>query len=290
MKLPVGWYPRSAEEIDGYLHSFAAERCGGAKAVIAPHAGWFFSGKIAGRALSSLRHDADLVVIAGGHLPPGHPVLFAEEDAACTPFGELPIDRELRALVKDQFLRAGFSCGADNYTDNTVEVLLPAIHRFLPGASILWLRLGADIRAVEAGALIYRAATAFGRRAVIAGSTDLTHYGPDYGFCPKGRGKTALDWVKTVNDRRFIEAVLSGDAAAVIKRAGSEHSACSAGAVLCAMGFAAETRASVPVAPTGGENGPEAARLLDYTTSADVRDGYGDAADSFVGYAAIELA
>ena len=280
MKLPAGWYPRDAEAIDGYLGGFAAGR-GLAEAVIAPHAGWFFSGKIAAKALSALRQDADLVVVAGGHLPPGHPALFAEEDAACTPLGELPIDREMRSLVKDQFLRAGLSRGSDNYTDNTVEVLLPAVHRFFPGASLLWLRLGADIRAVEAGALIYRAAAALGRRAVIAGSTDLTHYGPAYGFCPRGRGKAALDWVKTVNDRRFIEAVLSGDVEAVVERALTEHSACSVGAVLCAMGFAAgETRASAP------------GRLLDYSTSADARDGWDAAdaeADAFVGYAAIEL-
>lgn len=279
MKLPAGWYPRSAEAVEGYLGDFAAARRGSTQAVIAPHAGWFFSGRVAGSALSALREDADIVVVSGGHLPPGHPALFAEEDAACTPLGELPIDSELRSLVKDKFLRAGISCGSDNYTDNTVEVLLPAVHRFFPGASLLWLRLGADIRAVEAGALICRAASELGRRAALAGSTDLTHYGPAYGFCPKGRGKAALDWVKTVNDRRFIEAVLSGDADAVLERALTEHSACSAGAVLCAMGFAAEARHS-----------PTASRLLAYTTSADIQDGRGGAADAFVGYAAIELA
>ena len=278
MRLPDGWYPRDAETIDGYLGGFASEQSGGARAVIAPHAGWFFSGKIAGKALSSLGRDADLVVVAGGHLPPGHPVLFAEEDAVRTPLGELPIDRELRGLVKYQFLRAGLDCAADNYTDNTVEVLLPAVHRLFPDSSLLWLRLGSDIRAMEAGALIFRAAAELGRRAVVTGSTDLTHYGPAYRFCPKGLGKAALDWVKTVNDRRFIEAVLSGDSNAVIERASKEHSACSAGAVLCAMGFAAAARPVVP----------GTARLLDYATSADVTGG--DSSGSFVGYAAIELA
>jgi AmmeMemoRadiSam system protein B len=283
MMLPSGWYPRGAEAIDGYLGGAVDERRGVAEAVIAPHAGWFYSGRIAGRALSSLRRDVDTVVIAGGHLPAGCPVLFAGEDAVSTPQGEIQIDRELRALVTEAFLEAGLSCGADDYADNTVEVLLPAVHRLFPGVRLLWLRIGADTRAIEAGALISRAAASLGRRAVIAGSTDLTHYGTAYGFCPRGHGKAALDWVKTVNDRRFIEAVLSGDGKAVIERAANEHSACSAGAVLCAMGFAAEKNR------VRGEDGePAAARLLDYSTSADVRGG-GDA-DSFVGYAAIELA
>jgi AmmeMemoRadiSam system protein B len=287
MRLPSGWYPHSAETIDRYLSGFLAERNGGARAVIAPHAGWFFSGKVAGKALSALCRDAGVVVIAGGHLPAGHPVLFAGEDAVCTPLGDIPIDRELRSLVKDEFFHAGLDCAIDNYTDNTVEVLLPAVRRFFPGASLLWLRIGADERALESGALIARAAASLGRNVVVAGSTDLTHYGPAYGFCPKGSGKAALDWVKTVNDRRFIEAVLSGCAEAVIERAWKECSACSAGAVLCAMGFAAETRVA-------GTDGGAKSRLLEYTTSADIQEklggGFGDDTDSFVGYAAMELA
>jgi AmmeMemoRadiSam system protein B len=289
MKLPSGWYPRDVETIDRYLGSYLDGRSGRARAVIAPHAGWFFSGRLAGKALSSLKRDAGLVVVAGGHLPPGHPVLFAGEDAVCTPLGDMPVDLELRDLVKDEFLRSGLGCAADDYADNTVEVLLPAVRRFFPGASLLWLRLGADKRAMRAGALIARIAARLGRNAVAVGSTDLTHYGPNYGFCPKGLGKPALDWVKTVNDRRFIEAVLSDDGDAVIERALKECSACSAGAVLCALGFAASFRAS-------GTDGREAgsARLLDYATSADVtetadKDSLGRA-ESFVGYAAIELA
>ena len=38
------------------------------------------------------------------------------------------------------------------------------------------------------------------------GSTDLTHYGPNYGWAPKGRGPEAVKWVKEVNDKRFIDA------------------------------------------------------------------------------------
>ncbi|MDR0409640.1 MAG: AmmeMemoRadiSam system protein B, partial [Spirochaetaceae bacterium] len=78
MKLPAGWYPRGVAEIDEYLTDFlpAGER-GDAAAVAAPHAGWFFSGKIAARALAGLSRDADVVVVAGGHLSADAPVLFA---------------------------------------------------------------------------------------------------------------------------------------------------------------------------------------------------------------------
>jgi AmmeMemoRadiSam system protein B len=283
MMMPPGWYPRDAAEIDGYLGDFLGKREGGANAVIAPHAGWFFSGQIAALALSALRKDADTVIVSGGHLPAEAPVLFAEEDAVCTPLGELPVDGELRSAVKKKLLQAGIPCAADSYTDNTVEVLLPAVHRLFPRASVLWLRLGACMRAGEAGRLIASAAALLNRKAVMAGSTDLTHYGPSYNFYPKGRGKAALEWVKNINDRRFIEAVTSGAPEDVIlERAVTENSACSAGAVLCAAAFASEIRVA------GGVTAPQSAKLLAYSTSADVR---GDSAnaDSFVGYAAIEF-
>jgi AmmeMemoRadiSam system protein B len=282
MKLPAGWYPQDAETIEGYIKDAAAERTGGARAVIAPHAGWFFSGKIAAAAFSALdrsindkniKGEAGTIVIAGGHLPAGHPALFAEEDAAATPLGDMPIDRELRSVVKREFENAGIGCADDNYTDNTVETLLPMARRLFPSARLLWLRLGADARAAEAGRLIARAAEALNRRAVLVGSTDLTHYGPDYGFCPKGLGERAVEWVKNINDRRFIEAVVSGDTRAVLDRAQNERSACSAGGVLCAMAF----------------SGQSAARLLAYKTSADVIKAPSREGSSFVGYAAIEL-
>jgi AmmeMemoRadiSam system protein B len=282
MKLPAGWYPRDIKGIDGYLGESLAERTGSARAVAAPHAGWFFSAKIAAKALAALDVDAETVVIAGGHLPAGYPVLFAEEDAVSTPLGDMPIDGETRALVKREFDRAGIKYAEDAYADNTVEALLPAARRFFPRASLLWLRLGADIRAAEAGALIARAAASLNRRAVLIGSTDLTHYGPDYGFCPKGLGEQAVEWVKTVNDRRFIEAVVSGDARAVIERANNEHSACSAGAVLCALSFSRQLAAA-------SDGTKPAAKLLAYNTSADALKDSFYGGGSFVGYAALEM-
>jgi AmmeMemoRadiSam system protein B len=290
MMLPEGWYPQSASEVDLYLSGYPAETECPVRTVIAPHAGWFFSGRIAGRALSSLRRDAGTVIVAGGHLPAAAHVLFAEEDAVCTPLGEIAMDSELRALVKTSFCGAGLHCAPDNYPDNTVEVLLPAVRRLFPEARLLWLRLGADIKAAEAGRLIARAALSLGRNVVLAGSTDLTHYGPAYNFCPRGRGKAALDWVKTVNDRRFIEVVISGAAASgtdsaaamILERAVTEKSACSVGAVLCALGFDSEIRNAEGRAKT-----PPAA-LLAYSTSADVPGAQsGENTASFVGYAAI---
>ena len=65
--LPAGWYPRNPAEIENFLSPFAAVQSG-APAAIAPHAGWFFSGRLAAQAAASLDRRAETVVVLGGHL------------------------------------------------------------------------------------------------------------------------------------------------------------------------------------------------------------------------------
>jgi AmmeMemoRadiSam system protein B len=264
--LPAGWYPQSPAEIENFLAAYTAVQSG-AGAAIAPHAGWFYSGGIAARAMASLERQAETLVIIGGHLPAGNPPLFALEDGVRTPLGIMPLDAELRHVLLKEL-----DGKEDRYRDNTVEVLLPMARFFFPNAALLWLRLPAEIESFASGGIIAKTASALGRALVVLASTDLTHYGRNYGFSPMGGGSKALRWVREVNDANFIHAVEAGDPAAVLERAETDCSACSAGAVLGAMGFAAERRSG-------------SARLLEYTTSADVVEGEG-APDSFVGYAA----
>jgi AmmeMemoRadiSam system protein B len=207
-------------------------------------------------------------------LPAGASFLFAGEDLVGTPLGRIEIDAELRSTLKKQL-----EGEEDRWADNTVEVLLPMVKYFFPETKLLWARFPAEISSFKAGKILADAAAALGRNVKVLASTDLTHYGPGYGFTSHGSGKKALEWMKNINDRRFIDAVLDGDAEIVLLRAEKECSACSPGAVLGAMGFtgALDGHVDVPVAT-----------LLEYSTSAAVslaEDGI--MPDSFVGYAAI---
>jgi AmmeMemoRadiSam system protein B len=263
--LPAGWYPRDSGEIQRFLSEF--DRRGPfSRAAIAPHAGWYYSGRTAARAVSCLEPDAQTIAVLGGHLPAGYPVLLAMEDAVRTPFGAMPIDAELRSILQDEL-----DGKEDHFRDNTVEVLLPMVRFFFPKAELLWIRLPAQTESFDAGKTIAQAAAKLNRKIDVLASTDLTHYGRNYGFSPQGAGDAALRWVREVNDANFIRAVESADSGEVLLRAERDSSACSAGAVLGAMGFAEEA-------------GLSGARLLEYATSADVGDG--EAPDSFVGYAA----
>jgi AmmeMemoRadiSam system protein B len=197
------------------------------------------------------------------------PPLFALEDQAATPLGNIPIDAELRDAVYEELKGR-----EDRYQDNTVEVLLPMVRYFFPEARLLWIRLPAEISSFEAGKTIAMTARSLERKTVFLGSTDLTHYGPNYSFSPRGYGRKALEWVEKENDRGFIDAVLAGNPEEALRRAEEDRSACSAGAVLGAMGFASLC---------AGSKTPKA-ELLVYGTSAAMSTD--EIPDSFVGYGA----
>ena len=264
--LPAGWYPGTARGVREAVHAMAAPTPTRRDAVagVAPHAGWQFSGALASAVFASLSVDLDTIVIIGGHLAPSDGILCAFEEEYETPLGNAPADLELAARLKERVVVA-----EDRWADNTVEVQLPFARYFFPAARLLGMRAPPSPAAGELGRAIAEAAAACGKRVAVVGSTDLTHYGPNYGFDPAGSGAKAVQWVTGVNDRRFIDSLLAMDEAGASERGVGERSACSSGGAVAAMAFARAAGA------TRGE-------LLDYRTSRDVH-----ASESFVGYAAV---
>lgn len=265
--LSPGWYPGTGEETRETIERFRRDipeaeprGCAG----VAPHAGWYFSGKIAFRVFDGLMREAETVVVVGGHLHSGDGILAAQEDGYETPLGPLPADLELL-----EGLRKMVPVEEDRYIDNTVEVQLPFVKYLFPGARALAMRASPSADAIGLGKALRSAADILERRVVVVGSTDLTHYGSNYGFSPAGGGKEALRWVMEVNDRAFIESLLEMRAEEALRHARESQSACSAGGAVAAMTFA-------------GESGAERGDLLSYMTSYDVQP-----AESFVGYAGI---
>lgn len=261
--LPPGWYPSDERSVGELIEEWNAEPPPlGALAAVAPHAGWAFSGRLAVKAASALR-GAETVVVVGGHLPDGYPVLIAPEKSFETPLGALPADLELA-----EALSAEMGLEEDRAADNTVEVQLPIIKARFPEAKILWLRAPAGLKAIALGRALKKAADGLKRRVSCLGSTDLTHYGPDYGFSPAGRGAAAEAWVREKSDKGFIDALLAMDPEAVLAR-GEAGAACSSGAAAAALAFALAS-------------GAGRASLLGYATSLETRS-----SESFVGYCAV---
>ena len=108
-----------------------------------------------------------------------------------------------------------------------------------------------------------------GTRLMVVGSTDLTHYGPNYGFTNMGRGEAAVEWVKGENDRRLVERILEMDPHGIIEEALKNQNACCSGAVASAVAAALRM-------------GAVDAEELFYSTSYDTMP-----SDSFVGYVGV---
>ena len=103
----------------------------------------------------------------------------------------------------------------------------------------------------------------------IIGSTDLTHYGFNYGFIPEGTGTSAVEWVRNENDRKVIEAMLAMNPTRVMEEARANQNACCSGAAAAAIA-------------AGKALGATSAAQTAYATSYDKSPG-----DSFVGYVGI---
>jgi len=265
--LPPGWYPATDDEVLAQCTSWESTLDAPSPSYVAavvPHAGWMFSGRLAFRTLRELRRPAETIVVSGGHLRASDRLLIAPEDVYETPLGDIRVDRELAGHLSQLF-----DTGADRVADNTVEVQLPLIRYLFPSALVISVRCPPGPVSVAFGRAVARFATERGREIRFVGSTDLTHYGPAYGFSPLGEGPEAVEWVRTTNDRQIIDAMRAMDADETIRLAVENRAACSSGAAAAAVSFAREMGA------TRGE-------LVEYAQSYDVRPD-----SSFVGYAGV---
>lgn len=232
------WYPARAQPCTRQIEAFweapgpAPAPGRGARLGVAPHAGWVFSGRLAAQVFRALEggDEVELVIVLGGHLGPGDPVVAMCEGEWETPFGPFTIHTGFAEALK-ALPRVVLETESRNYPDNSTELQLPFAKYKFPRAELLPMRVPPGAAAQRLGRLLAEYLESSALRAVAVASTDLTHYGPNYGFEPKGSGADGLRWVNEVNDPDFIRMVEGGDGEAILAMAASQHNACSAGAV-----------------------------------------------------------
>jgi MEMO1 family protein len=245
---------------------------------IVPHAGWVFSGSPACRVFEAIRRQggADTFVIFGAvHSVMAQQGLLYETGAWKTPLGDTAIDEELARRILDA---AGGVIQADegaHRREHSIEVQVPIIRYLFPEAKIVPILAPPVAGAHRIGEAVAGAIADAKHKVVCIGSTDLTHYGPSYGFTPMGTGARGISWAKEENDRFFIDLALKMQADKLVETSQMYGSACGGGA-------AAATVAAAKI--LGAEKG----YLLAHTTSAEVvQDRFGRPSDDSVGYAAI---
>lgn len=146
------------------------------KAVIAPHAGYLYSGAVAAAAFQALKKNAGLrriVILGPAHRVAVQGLVLPGADAFATPLGEIAVDAEAVAAIAP--LPQVSTCPEAHAPEHSLEVELPFLQVLFPGVRILPLVVG-DVGGDEIADVLDRvwggAETAF----VI--SSDLSHYLP----------------------------------------------------------------------------------------------------------------
>lgn len=275
------FYPSSAAECEAQcadccqIDDAEAERFSPpTQGAIVPHAGWMCSGRVAGRVLAVLQRTScpsTIVLFGAMHRVRGHAGLLFPAGQWRTPLGSVTVDERLaeRVMGHTNLIAEDIFAHED---EHSLEVQLPFVRWLFPDVPILPILVPPLKEASAVGESVGRALDEYGIDAIVVGSTDLTHYGPSYGFAPKGTGPDAFAWAKSVNDVRIIDLMTSLRADDVVTEASRSHNACGAGAV------AATIAAVKRIGATTGT-------LLEHTTSREVLgdEGFGGA----VGYAGI---
>ena len=257
--LSGSWYPAGREAlaaaVAGYLRAGGASCAARPVLALAPHAGYAYSGPSAGRVYAALRGwDYDRVfILAPSHRARLDRVSVAPYDAYATPLGEAAVDV---AAARRLAAAPGWgSVEAAHAVEHAEEIQLPFLQtlwgdrlRIVP---ILVPPLAGDRRREAAAAL----APWCDGRSLLLVSTDLTHYGADYGFIPfTDRVPERLEQL----DRGALDLVLARDPE------GLAAYGARTGITMCGL-EAAALALSAPLPPGGGE-------VIAYARSAD-RDG-----------------
>lgn len=231
-----------------------------AVAVIVPHAGYIYSGGVAGETWAGVKIPETVIILGPGHQGQGQPLALGVSDWDMV-LGRVEIERRLADIVLD-ISTIIMADDTAHIPEHSIEVQVPFLQVLQENLKILPLLVGrvSYDTCVQAGHDLASAIRKFDKPVLLAASTDMTHYEPRH---------RAL-----VKDQLAIDRILDLDPAGlyqvVIKQ---QISMCGVMPVTIAMLAALEL-------------GSERAELVRYTDSGEVSADI----DQVVGYAGIIMA
>jgi len=261
------FYPGNAQRLRAEVETYttapaqaAAEQKITAVGCVVPHAGYMYSGHVAGAVYRRLNLPRRFVILCPNHTGHGEPLAIMSEGAWHTPLGDVAIDTELAERLKARAPFLAEDAEAHRY-EHALEVQLPFLQVLAPGFCFTPITVGtSDFDALSAlGAAAAEVIADCGEPVLVIASSDMNHY--------------ESDSVTRVKDRRAIDQVLALDPRSLydIVRKG--------GISMCGYGPA------VIMLTAARALGAKHAELIRYATSGDVS---GDR-DMVVGYAGIAV-
>ncbi len=226
------------------------------RACLVPHAGYVYSGQVAGAVLAQIALPRKIIILGVRHYPRGEPAAILSSGAWRTPLGDAQIDEELAETLKKAcpLLRED---SVAHSAEHSLEVQLPFLQVLAPDFTFVPVALGTVQfeSLVSVGEAIGRVLEAAKENLLLLTTSDLNHYEDDA--------------TTRVKDRKAIDRLLALDARGLYDTCRNE------GISMCGLGPAV---AMLTALNALGVKKPE---LVKYATSADVS---GDRS-AVVGYA-----
>jgi len=226
------------------------------RACLVPHAGYVYSGQVAGAALARIVLPRKIIILGVRHYPRGEPAAILSSGAWRTPLGDTRIDEELAEALKKACPLLHEDSVAHS-TEHSLEVQLPFLQVLAPDFTFVPVALGTVQfeSLVSVGEALGRVLEASKENVLLLTTSDLNHYEDDAST--------------RVKDRKAIDQLLALDARGLYDTCRNE------GISMCGLGPAV---AMLTALNALGVKKPE---LVKYATSADVS---GDRS-AVVGYA-----
>lgn len=258
------FYPGNADDLrseaQAYLSGSRTAQIVPAIGCIAPHAGYMYSGHVAGAVFAHIAIPQCCIVLCPNHTGVGHPLAIMSEGAWETPLGPVPIDTELAVSLKTRFPALEDDAAAHR-AEHAAEVELPFLQLLRPELRFVPIALGTRQYDVLAGLgeAIAQVVSAEKDPPLILASSDMNHY--------------ESDAVTRAKDHRAIERILSLDPRGLHEVVTQQEIS------MCGLGPA------VVLLTAARRLGATSAELIRYATSGDIS---GDR-QMVVGYAGIVI-
>ncbi|RMH43150.1 MAG: AmmeMemoRadiSam system protein B [Deltaproteobacteria bacterium] len=178
------FYPGSPaalqQEVRRHLAAGAPDRRRRAVAVMAPHAGYVFSGDVAGKTFAEVEVPDRVIVLCPNHTGLGRRIAVHPAGAFAIPGAQIPIDAELAGRVLARVPGAEADALAHAY-EHAIEVELPFLLAKNPRVKVVPIVLAglSEREAVQLGEALADAAEDVGDRVLVVASSDMSHYLPD---------------------------------------------------------------------------------------------------------------
>ncbi len=254
------FYPASPSQLRAIIGQLVDSNVarGDVIGLVSPHAGYVYSGPVAGAVISRIKFKDTFIIMGPNHTGMGKPLSIMTQGTWGTPLGEVEIDSELskKILATSDNLQDDSSA---HQHEHSIEVQLPFLQYFKKDIKIVPIVLAHSTGDIykEVGKDIARAVNDLNREVVIIASSDMTHYEPQ---------ESALS-----KDTRAVEAMLDLNEDELLKRVDE--------LAISMCGYAPV----VSLISATKELGANGAELVKYQTSGDISGDY----SSVVGYAGI---